>query len=127
MHKRIFIIHMQSQKENLYWEKLAHYFSKCNSAHHYFSKCNSAHHYFSKCNSAPHYFSKYNLAPLFNFFWVQASSYFLFLNVSQRLSFVLLGMKQCPIVVPNNFIFHYYFLDYLIMFQMLFSNYVQNF
>jgi hypothetical protein len=39
------------------------------------------------------------------------------LNVSQRLSFVLLGMKQCPIVVLKQF---HYFLDYLNMFQMLF-------
>ena len=84
---------------------------------HYFSKSNSAHHYFPKSNSVPHYLISSKCKKF----------YLLFLNVSQRLSFVLLGMKQCPIVVPNNFIFHYYFLDYLIMFQMLFSNYVQNF
>ena len=48
-----------------------------------FSKSYSAHHYLisSKCKQA----------------------LILFLNVSQRLSFVLLGMKQCPIVVPKQF------------------------
>ena len=45
---------------------------------------------------------------------------FLFLNVSQRLSFVLLGTKQCPIVVLKQFHIYLLFLDYLIMFQMLF-------
>jgi hypothetical protein len=29
--------------------------------------------------------------------------YLIFLNVSQRLPFVLLGMKQCPIVVSKQF------------------------
>ena len=123
-----------------------HYFSKCNSAHHYFSKCNSVPHYLisSKCKPA---FIFRALLLLERFYFSSASNsrallfferfyfssafisrvllflgrfYFCSLNVSQRLSFVLLGMKQCPIVVSNNFIFIYYFLDYLNMFQMLF-------
>ena len=77
---------------------------------HYFSKCNSAHHYFSKSNSVSHYLISSKCKKF----------YFSFLNVSQRLSFVLLGMKQCPIVVSKQLHIYLLFLEYLIMFQMPF-------
>ena len=113
-----------------YLEFWIHYFSKCNSAHHYysksnsaphyFSKSNSAHHYFPKSNSGHHYFSKSNSVPHYLISSKCKKFYFLFLNVSQRLSFVLLGMEQCPIVVSKQFHISLLFLEYLIMFQMLF-------
>jgi len=65
---------------------------------------------FSKSNSAHHYLIFLSASKLL----------FLFLNVSQRLSFVLLGMKQCPIVVLKQFHIYLLFLNYLIMFQMPF-------
>ena len=133
-----------------YLEIWIHYFSKCNSAHHYFSKSNSAPHYFSKSNSAHHYlisskckqllfFERFYFSSAFIFrallfferFYFSSAFisrallflerfYFCSLNVSQRLSFVLLGMKQCPIVVSKQFHISLLFLEYLIMFQMLF-------
>jgi hypothetical protein len=109
-----------------YLEIWIHYFSKCNSAHHYFSKCNSAHHYFSKSNSAHHYFSKSNSAP-HCFSKYKQALIFLFLNVSQRLSFVLLGMKQCPIVVSKQFHIPLLFLGLFDYVSNDISNYVQNF
>ena len=58
---------------------------------------------------------------------MQASSYFLFLNVSQRLSFVLLGMEQCPIVVSKQFHISLLFLGLFDYVSNAISNYVQNF
>jgi hypothetical protein len=58
---------------------------------------------------------------------VQASSYFLFLDASQRLSFVLLGMKQCPIVVSKQFHISLLFLGLFEYGLNAISNYVQNF
>ena len=100
-----------------YLEIWIHYFSKSNSAHHYFSKSNSAHHYFSKSNSAHHYLISSKCKKF----------YFLFLNVSQRLSFVLLGMEQCPIVVSKQFHISLLFLGLFEYVSNAISNYVQNF
>jgi hypothetical protein len=58
---------------------------------------------------------------------VQASSYFLFLDASQRLSFVLLGMKQCPIVASKQFHISLLFLGLFDYVSNDISNYVQNF
>ena len=91
--------------------------SKCNSAHHYFSKSNSAHHYFSKSNSVPHYLISSKCKKF----------YFLFLNVSQRLSFVLLGMEQCPIVVSKQFHISLLFLGLFEYVSNAISDYVQYF
>ena len=104
-----------------------HYFSKSNSAYHYFSKSNSAHHYFSKSNSAHHYFSKSNSVPHYLISSKCKKFYFLFLNVSQRLSFVLLGMEQCPIVVSKQFQISLLFLGLFDYVSNAISNYVQNF
>jgi len=82
-------------------------FSKSNSAHHYFSKSNSAHHYLisSKCKQALIFISKCKPA----------------------LIFVLLGMKQCPIVVPKQFHISLLFLGLFDYVSNATSNYVQNF
>ena len=127
-----------------YLEIWIHYFSKCNSAHHYFSKSNSAHHYLisSKCKQLlflPLFFERFYFSSAFIFrallfferFYFSSAFisrallflerfYFCSLNVSQRLSFILLGMKQCPNVVSKQFHISLLFLEYLIMFQMLF-------
>jgi hypothetical protein len=58
---------------------------------------------------------------------VQASSYFLFLDASQHLSFVLLGMKQCPIVVSKQFHISLLFLGLFEYVSNAISNYAQNF
>ena len=62
--------------------------------------------------------------------WVLLSAsklFFSFLNVSQRLSFVLLGMKQCPIVVSKQFHISLLFLGLFDYVSNDISNYVQNF
>ena len=110
-----------------YLEIWIHYFSKCNSAHHYFSKSNSAPHYFSKSNSAHHYFSKSNSAHHYLGFSKCKQALIFILNVSQRLSFVLLGMKQCPIVVSKQFHISLLFLGLFDYVSNDVSNYVQNF
>jgi hypothetical protein len=46
--------------------------------------------------------------------------YFCSLNVSQRFSFVLLGMKQCPIVVSKQFHIYLLFLELFDYVPMLF-------
>ena len=100
-----------------YLEFWIHYFSKYNSAHHYYSKSNSAHHYFSKSNSAHHYLisSKCKQALIF------------ISKCKPALIFVLLGMKQCPIVVPKQFHISLLFLGLFDYVSNDISNYVQNF
>ncbi len=58
---------------------------------------------------------------------MQASSYFLFLDASQRLSFVLLGMEQRPIVVSKQIHISLLFIGLFEYFSNAISNYVQNF
>ena len=67
------------------------------------------------------------LSAIILFLLSASSSYFLFLNVSQRLSFVLLGMKQCPIVVSRQFHIYLLFLGLFDYVSNDISNYVQNF
>ena len=112
-----------------YLEIWIHYFSKCNSAHHYFSKSNSAPHYFSKSNSAHHYFSKSNSAHHYFSKSNSAHHYLISSKCKQALIFIS-KCKPALIFCSSRYetvsnccfktISYYYFLDYLIMFQMLF-------
>ena len=82
-----------------YLEIWIHYFSKCNSAHHYFSKCNSAHHYLISLSASKLLFFISKCKPALIF-------------CSSRYETV----SNCCFKTIS----YYYFLDYLIMFQMLF-------
>ncbi len=58
---------------------------------------------------------------------MQVSSDFIFLNVSQRFSFDLLGMKQCPIVVSKQFHISLLFLGLFDYVSNAISDYLQYF
>ena len=58
---------------------------------------------------------------------MQEVLFLFFLNVSQGLSFVLLGMKQCPIVVSKQFHIYLLFLGLFDYVSNDISDYVQNF